>query len=97
MPAHAIIPGAFALVVDDDPEVRAVVTDVHMPGPMNGLAQAAIISQRWPSIAMLVTSGGFQGAAGEGTAAARLRHAIDTALNEPVPGRDAWPWPVSFH
>jgi len=25
MPAHAIIPGAFALVVDDDPEVRAVV------------------------------------------------------------------------
>lgn len=39
------------------PDVHAVVTDVEMPGTMNGLALAEKIAQRWPGIAVLVNSG----------------------------------------
>jgi CheY-like chemotaxis protein len=37
--------------------VHVVFTDVHMPGPMNGLMLAHHVRQHWPRIALLVTSG----------------------------------------
>jgi len=39
------------------PEIRAVFTDVEMPGSMDGLKLAATIRRRWPPVAIVVTSG----------------------------------------
>jgi DNA-binding NtrC family response regulator len=37
--------------------IHAVVTDVEMPGAINGMGLAALIHERWPEIAVLITSG----------------------------------------
>ncbi|UDL94091.1 MULTISPECIES: response regulator [Lichenihabitans] len=39
-------------------ETAVVFTDVQMPGRLNGLDLADIVSRSWPSIGVLVTSGG---------------------------------------
>ena len=39
-------------------EACVVVTDVQMPGTLNGLQLADIVSQLWPQVPVLVTSGG---------------------------------------
>lgn len=38
-------------------DVDFVLTDVEMPGSMNGVALAATISRHWPAIFVVVTSG----------------------------------------
>ncbi|CAB3856337.1 Chemotaxis protein CheY [Achromobacter aegrifaciens] len=38
-------------------DVRAVITDIEMPGSMNGLEMAALIRSQTPEIAVLLTSG----------------------------------------
>lgn len=38
-------------------DIDAVLTDIEMPGDMDGLALAGTIHERWPDIAILVTSG----------------------------------------
>ncbi len=38
-------------------DIRAVFTDIQMPGPMDGLKLAKVIRDRWPPVALLVTSG----------------------------------------
>jgi CheY-like chemotaxis protein len=38
-------------------DIRVVVTDIQMPGSMDGLKLAATIQNRWPPIALIVTSG----------------------------------------
>jgi two-component system, response regulator PdtaR len=43
------------LEVRDD--VRVIVTDIHMPGPLNGLELAHLVHRRWPGILVLVVSG----------------------------------------
>lgn len=44
-------------VLTDHPEIRAVFTDVDMPGSMDGLKLAAVISECWPHTKIIVTSG----------------------------------------
>jgi CheY-like chemotaxis protein len=39
------------------PEIRALFTDVEIPGSMNGLKLAATVHDRWPPIRIIVTSG----------------------------------------
>ncbi|WP_084731576.1 response regulator [Microvirga vignae] len=39
------------------PDVQAVVTDIEMPGSMNGIELAQVIQERWPRIGVIVTSG----------------------------------------
>jgi CheY-like chemotaxis protein len=39
------------------PDVQAVITDIEMPGSMNGIALAKAVQDRWPGIGLLVTSG----------------------------------------
>lgn len=39
-------------------ELEVLVTDVQMPGVLDGLQLAAISNRLWPSLAVVVTSGG---------------------------------------
>ncbi len=38
-------------------DIRAVFTDVHMPGSMDGLELIRLLRERWPRVAALVASG----------------------------------------
>ena len=38
-------------------DISVVVTDIQMPGSMDGLKLAEVIRDRWPPIALIVTSG----------------------------------------
>jgi CheY-like chemotaxis protein len=45
-------------VLQADPDaVHILVTDVHMPGSMDGLGLATEVDRRWPQIALVVASG----------------------------------------
>lgn len=44
-------------VLDREPDLRVLVTDVRMPGPVDGLALARMAASRWPWIAVVVASG----------------------------------------
>jgi two-component system, response regulator PdtaR len=43
-------------ILEAQADVRAVFTDVEMPGSLDGLALARQIGERWPSIGVVVTS-----------------------------------------
>lgn len=47
---------AIALL-EDHPQIRVVFTDIEMPGSMDGLKLAAYVRDRWPPVAIIVTSG----------------------------------------
>jgi CheY-like chemotaxis protein len=38
-------------------DIRAVFTDVQMPGSMDGIRLARVVRHRWPPVALIVTSG----------------------------------------
>jgi CheY-like chemotaxis protein len=38
-------------------DIRAVFTDIQMPGQMDGVKLARLIRHRWPAMALLMTSG----------------------------------------
>ena len=38
-------------------DVCILVTDIEMPGSMNGLKLASAVRKRWPPVAIIVTSG----------------------------------------
>jgi len=40
-----------------DPEIRAMFTDIDMPGGVDGLKLAIAVRLRWPPIHIIVTSG----------------------------------------
>lgn len=45
-------------------DIRLVFTDIDIPGSMDGLRLSAVIRERWPPVAIVVTSGrGFPGPA----------------------------------
>ncbi|MBV2149959.1 response regulator [Sphingobium sp. AS12] len=56
-------PDALAILEERD-DIGAVFTDIEMPG-MTGLALAATIRDRWPCVALLITSGRLRPGAGE--------------------------------
>jgi CheY-like chemotaxis protein len=39
------------------PDIQAVVTDIEMPGSMNGIGLTRAVRARWPGIGLVVTSG----------------------------------------
>lgn len=43
--------------LETNPDIRAVFTDIDMPGSMNGLRLAAVIRDRWPPVELILTSG----------------------------------------
>jgi two-component system, response regulator PdtaR len=44
-------------ILESRNDIRAVFTDVHMPGSMDGLRLTHVVRNRWPPVAILVTSG----------------------------------------
>lgn len=38
-------------------DIRAVFTDIHMPGSMDGLRLAHYVRGRWPPVKLIITSG----------------------------------------
>jgi two-component system, response regulator PdtaR len=44
------------VVLEDNEEIFAVITDVRMPGSMNGIGLARQIESRWPEIKIILTS-----------------------------------------
>jgi CheY-like chemotaxis protein len=56
--AHAACSAQEALaVLEDGQPVDLLLTDVVMPGALNGRGLAKIVSERWPGIGILYTSG----------------------------------------
>ena len=45
--------------------VDILFTDVHMPGPMDGLALAGVVAEKWPATRIVVTSGHVRASAGQ--------------------------------
>ncbi|WP_084730988.1 response regulator [Microvirga vignae] len=39
------------------PDIQAVITDIEMPGSMNGLELAKLIQERWPGVGVVLSSG----------------------------------------
>ena len=48
---------ALAILQHEAVRVHVVFTDVHMPGPMDGLMLAHHVRRHWPRIGLLVASG----------------------------------------
>jgi DNA-binding NtrC family response regulator len=44
-------------VLESRTDIRMIITDIDMPGSMDGLKLAAAVSDRWPPIKIIVTSG----------------------------------------
>ena len=44
-------------ILESHSDIEVVVTDIDMPGSMDGLRLAAAIRDRWPPIKVIVTSG----------------------------------------
>ena len=45
------------VLLEAEPAIRVVFTDVKMPGPLNGLALARRVRDTWPGVVVVVTSG----------------------------------------
>ncbi|MDW6026655.1 response regulator [Mesorhizobium sp. BAC0120] len=45
------------VILESDPAITAVVTDVEMPGTMDGLALTFVVRNRWPPCQLIVVSG----------------------------------------
>jgi CheY-like chemotaxis protein len=44
-------------LLESIPEISLVFTDIQMPGSIDGLRLAQVVRNRWPPVALLVTSG----------------------------------------
>ena len=44
-------------ILDANPGIRAMFTDVDMPGGMDGVKLAALARDRWPPLKIIITSG----------------------------------------
>jgi CheY-like chemotaxis protein len=61
-------------ILEKRSDIRTVFTDIEMPGSINGIQLAHLISTRWPSIGIMATSGQFRLRADDLPAGARFLH-----------------------
>ena len=61
-------------VLEKRDDIRTVFTDVEMPGSINGIQLAHLISTRWPPIGIIATSGHFRLREDDLPAGARFLH-----------------------
>jgi CheY-like chemotaxis protein len=48
-------------ILESRNDIRAVFTDVQMPGSIDGMRLARVVRDRWPPVALIVTSGKTDG------------------------------------
>jgi CheY-like chemotaxis protein len=76
------------VVLEADLEFAAVLTDIDMPGSINGLGLANIAHERWPTMKILVISGRYSPSAGVLPPGAKFlskpiaEHVIEQTLGE---------------
>ena len=77
---------AFEILKRRSDQVRVVLTDVDMPGSMNGFEFARLVSQGWPAARVLVISGKTAPAPGDlpGTGAFLAKPYRPSALVERI-------------
>lgn len=51
---------AISTLMDEPPDIVAVLTDIDMPGSMDGLRLARMVRDRWPPCKLLIVSGRHQ-------------------------------------
>jgi CheY-like chemotaxis protein len=44
-------------ILETNPDIRIIITDIDMPGSMNGIDLAQAVCDRWPPVVVLITSG----------------------------------------
>jgi DNA-binding NtrC family response regulator len=75
-------------LLEENPAVRIVFTDIDMPGSMDGIKLAHAVRDRWPPVTIIIASGHHRPASHEMPAHARFfpkpyaRAAIKAALRE---------------
>jgi two-component system, response regulator PdtaR len=47
------------IMLERCPGITAVLTDINMPGTMDGLQLSRMIRERWPLVGLVITSGRF--------------------------------------
>lgn len=52
--------GEALTALEQREDVRIIFTDVQMPGAIDGVRLAHLVSQRWPLLKIIVTSGGMR-------------------------------------
>ena len=62
---EAATPAAAIVLLEAHPEISAVITDLNMPGDMDGIALAHVVRKRWPPCALIMVSGQLRPADGE--------------------------------
>ena len=62
---EAATPAGAIVLLEAHPEISAVITDMNMPGDMDGIALAHVVRKRWPPCALLMVSGQIRPADGE--------------------------------
>jgi CheY-like chemotaxis protein len=55
--AEAATADAALAILETDPTIDVLFTDIEMPGSMSGLDLADRVAERWPHIRLVVTSG----------------------------------------
>jgi len=48
---------AAVRMLEANSAITTLITDINMPGSMDGLQLAALVNQRWPGIRIVITSG----------------------------------------
>ena len=44
-------------ILESDPDIRVIFTDIQMPGSMDGLALSHFVRERWPPTIIVICSG----------------------------------------
>ena len=52
--------GDAIALLEQHPEIRLVITDIQMPGDIDGMRLAHLIRSRWPPTALIVMSGNMK-------------------------------------
>ena len=79
-------------ILESRTDIKAVFTDVQMPGSINGVRLARVVRDRWPPVALIVTSGLTNISAGDLPKGVRFvgkpyrPAAIETALRQLITG-----------